>query len=132
MYKGFPLYLRRPVGLDFDALSKKFDLRLVLTHKFSFRRFDGGPEPVYNRTLEDLDLAITAFFENGGEGQIVLIETFGGERNYYFYVQRTVDPTAVLETLRSRFPGHVLEIVSASNPEWKFIRRYTLDYLNEA
>ena len=52
-YEGFPLHLRFPLRLDYDALQHRFPVRLVLTHVFSFRRFDGLPEARYNETLEE-------------------------------------------------------------------------------
>jgi hypothetical protein len=131
-YEGFPLYLRRPVGLDFDALAPKFKVQVALTHTFSFRRFDGAPEPIYNKSLEEFDLSVTRYFDQSGDGQVVLVKTFGGKRNYYFYVAASVDLDAMVSDLRGRFPGYNLEVQSASDPEWSFIRRYTSEFLNEA
>jgi len=131
-YEGFPLYLRRPTNLDFDALAPRFPVLLVLTHVFSFRRFDGAPEPTYNDQLEEFDLAVVRYFEGIGTGQVVLVETFGGKRNYYFYATATVSPEAMLSDLRGRFPGHNLEIEIRSDPTWNFIRDYTNTHFNEA
>jgi hypothetical protein len=131
-YEGFPLYLRRPKNLDFDALAPKFPVLLILTHVFSFRRFDGAPEPTYNDKLEEFDSAVVRYFVGSGTGQGVLVETFGGKRNYYFYTAATVNPTLMLSDLRGRFPGQNLEVESKSDPNWRFIRDYTNNYLNEA
>jgi hypothetical protein len=130
-HEGFPLYLRRPVGLDFDALASKFATRLVLTHTFSFRRLDGAPEPGYNEALAEFDTSVTRYFEPSGAGQIVLVETFAGKRNYYFYVA-SFDPNAMLDDLRHRYPGCRLEAQCANDPTWGFIRRYSAEYLDGA
>src|SRR5580658_9260358 len=79
-YEGFPLYLRFPHQIDHDALQEHFPVRLALTHEFTFRRFDGTPEPAYNDTLEEFDHSLVTYFESSGIGQIVLVETFGGKR----------------------------------------------------
>lgn len=131
-YEGFPLYLRRPKNLEFDALASRFPVLLVLTHVFSFRRFDGVPEPAYNNRLEEFDLDVVRYFSDSGDGQVVLVETFGGKRNYYFYVAAAVNHEAILSNLQRRFPGHNLEVESRSDPTWRFIRDYTITYLNEA
>lgn len=129
-YEGFPLFLRRPVGLDFDSLSPNLPVHMTLTHEFSFRRFDGAPEPKYNKTLEEFDVAATRYFSGSGRGQIVLVETFGGNRHYYFYVGTDVDPKAVADELSVRFPGMKLSAESQEDRGWTFIRRYTVEYLD--
>jgi hypothetical protein len=131
-YEGYPLYLRRPAGLDFDALSPNFPVHLTITHELTFRRFDGAPEPAYNRGLEDFDVSVTRYFAETGGGQVVLVETFGGKRHYYFYVSPSVKVESVLSDLRGRFPGYKLEAEVRSDPGWTFIRRYTEEYLGEA
>jgi hypothetical protein len=131
-YEGFPLYLRRPKGLNFEALSVKFPVHMTVTHEFSFRRFDGAPEPTYNDGLEEFDLAVTKYFSQTHEGQAVLVETFGGKRHYYFYVAASVRSDSVLSDLRARFPGLKLEVARRDDPSWNFIRNYTAEYLDDA
>lgn len=129
-YEGFPLHLRWPVGLDFDDLSGRFPKLFVLTHTFTFRRFDGAPEPTYNDTLADFDLAVTRSFEDGSTGQIVLIETFGGKRNYYFYVLSAFDGGALCLSLSGQFSGYNLSETAREDPTWKFIRNYRTEFLD--
>ena len=131
-FEGFPLYLRRPKGLDFDKLSERFPVHLTVTHEFSFRRLDGAPEPTYNDGLEKFDLSLTDLFSHTADGQVVLVETFGGKRHYYFYVAQNVHAESVLEELRSTFPGYKLEAAVRPDPSWSFIRRYTKEHLGEA
>src|SRR5690242_12574904 len=100
VYEGFPLFLRRPKGLDFDSLSARFPVQLTVTHEFSFRRFDGLPELTYNSRLEEFDLSMTRYFSKAESGQAVLVETFGGKRHYYFYVSPLVSVESVLVDLR--------------------------------
>ena len=126
------MYLRRPIGLDFDALSTRFPVHLTVRHEFTFRRFDGAPEPSYNRALEEFDVAVSSYFSRSQDGQVVLVETFGGTRHYYFYVSPVVTVESVLADLRERFPGYRLEAEARADPSWNFIRRYTAEYLSEA
>jgi hypothetical protein len=130
-HEGFPLYLRRPAGLEFDALMPRYPALMALSHHLSSVRPDGAPEPTYNRGLEDFDAAVTSFFLRSHEGQIVLVETFGGKRHYYFYVSPSVVADDVLGELRARFPGHRLEVETRSDPAWDFIRRYTKEIIGE-
>jgi hypothetical protein len=131
-YEGFPLYLRRPKNLDVNALASRFPVLLVLTHEFSFRRFDGAPEPSYNDRLEEFDLNVVRYFDRTADGQPVLVETFGGKRNYYFYVAAAISQESIHSELQRRFPGYRLQVEVRSDPTWKFIRDYTNTYINEA
>jgi hypothetical protein len=128
-HEGFPLYLRFPTALDYDALQSKLPVRLVVRHTFSLRRFDGAPEPRYNDTLEEFDRFVINYFANPDRGQVVLVETFGGERNYYFYLAGAAESETLLAAVRQRFPGQRVDAQSKSDPEWRFIRRYRAEYL---
>lgn len=131
-YEGFPLYLRRPIGLNFEALSSKLTVLMTLTHELSFHRFDGSPEPAYHLSLRDFDLAVTRYFSHTHQGQIVLVETFGGKRHYYFYVSPSLAARSILADLRERFPGYKLAVESSNDPGWDFIKRYTAEHIDEA
>ena len=128
-HEGFPLLLRFPLRLNYDALQHRFPVRLALTHLFSFRRFDGLPEARYNETLEEFDDSLLTYFEANGLGQVVLVETFGGKRNYYYYVAGSIDPEAVAADIRSRFPAQRIEFQSKADPSWRFIRWYRKEFL---
>ena len=129
-YEGFPLYLRFPLRLDYDALQPRFPVRLVFTHVLSFRKFDGLPEARYNETLEEFDASLVTYFEASGLGQVVLVETFGGKRNYYYYVAASIDPEATSADIRSRFPAQKIELQSKADPSWHFIRPYSSEFLD--
>ncbi len=130
-YEGFPLYFRFPLRLDYDALQHRFPVRLVLTHVFSFRRFDGLPEARYNETLEEFDHSLVTYFKASELGQVVLVETFGGKRHYYYYVAPSVEPEAMSADILSRYPAQRIEIESKADPSWRFIRRYSSEFLDD-
>jgi len=127
-YEGFPLYLRFPRRIANEDLQSRFPVLWALTHTFSFRRFDGSPEPAYNDTLGEFDHALVTLFERDGLGHIVLVETFAGKRHYYFYVQSTVEWESVLHALRVRFPGYTLAARGKEDPTWQFLRQYRSDF----
>ncbi len=90
-YEGFPLYLRRPKDLDFDVLSARFPIHLTVTHEFSFRSFDGAPEPTYNRGLEELDIAVTGYCVLRLErARLTKVGLFGSAQLFDFYVSPSV------------------------------------------
>ena len=128
-HEGFPLYLRYPAALDYALLQAKLPFRSVVTHAFSLRRFDGAPEPKYNDTLEAFDGFLTGYFASPDRGQIVLVETFGGERNYYFYIADPADTETLLTTVRRQFPGQRVDAECEKDSEWRFIQKYRAEYL---
>jgi hypothetical protein len=123
------LYLRWPADLNFNELSGRFPKLFVLTHTFNFGRSDGAPEPTYNDTLAKFDLTVTRSFRTDRKGQIVLIETFGGKRNYYFYVMPAFDGDAFFQLLNGQFAGYNLSETTREDPAWHFIRNYHAEYL---
>lgn len=128
-HEGFPLFLRFPLQLDYDSLKQRFPLRLVISHTFNFRRFDGLPEALYNKTLEEFDHYLVTYFKADKLGQVVLVETFGGSRSYYFYVAESVDLEALSADILARFPSQKIELQSEADPAWRFIRWYRREFL---
>lgn len=127
-YEGFPLMLRRPATVDRQGLQILCTELLTTTHTFAKRKPNGLPEPAYNKSLIDFDLAIQRAFNTQKDGTIVLIETFGGERNYYFYVSSSVAISDRLVAIREQFPAEQLESDVEPDPNWDFIDRYERDY----
>ena len=119
------------MGLEFEALASKYRVHVTLTHEFNLRRMDGAPEPAYNETLEDFDIATTRLFRESEQGQVVLVETYGGRRNYHFYVSQEVDIDTVLGNWRRLHPGFRLEMTARPDPSWSFIKKYTEEYIDE-
>ena len=85
-YESFPLFLRGPTNVDTRANRERYPRLAVVTHEFAKRYPDGRPEPAYNETLFDFDIAITSAFDSPPCGVPILVETFGGLRHYYFCV----------------------------------------------
>ena len=79
--------------------------------------------------LEEFDLSLVTYFKTSALGQIVLVETYGGKRHYYYYVAGSVDPATMLPELRSRFPEQRIDLQSKSDPAWQFIRQYSAEFL---
>lgn len=131
-YEGFPLYLRYPLGLDYDTLQRHYKTLVTLEHEFSFRQLNGAPEPAYNERLEEFDVAATRYFDQSQAGQVVLVETYGGKRIYYYYVHEDFSSDELVEQLRSHLPGLRLSASSRLDTDWTFIRAYAKDYLDDA
>src|SRR5690349_15918909 len=90
-YEGFPLFLRRPECLDVDLLRPHLPNLAVVKHKFTKRKPNGLPDDDYNHGLREFDHALVSAFDVDRMGVPALVETFGGERNYYFYVAPAAD-----------------------------------------
>jgi hypothetical protein len=67
-------------------------------------------------------------FDQRGNGVCVLIETYGGERNYYYYVIPNADVSALLDPILRRYSMEKLEISTKSDPEWNFFQKYAKDF----
>ena len=127
-YEGFPLFLRRPTDVDTVVHRQSFPDLVVVTHTLAKRLPDGRPESDYNRELEDLDVAIVRAFDSAHCGVPVLVETFGGERNYYFYVASGIDLSAILEPIIASYPSERLAWEVRPNNNWCLLDQYTKDF----
>ena len=127
-YEGFPLFLRRPINVDTSEHRRSFPDLVVVTHTFAKRLPDGRPESDYNRGLEDMDVAIVRSFDATHAGVPVLVETFGGERNYYFYVAPGTDVSAILAPITAAYPDERLAREVRPNNNWQLFDRYAKDF----
>jgi hypothetical protein len=127
-HEGFPLMLRFPEKPDFDALQDKYPKILVVTHQLEKVTSNGMPESDYNYSLMDFDEDMVDAFSSDLSGITVLVETFGGRRNYYMYITKDAPVDEVKKRFASKYPKYILEWKIVDDPGWKFIRRYSHDY----
>jgi hypothetical protein len=107
-YEGFPLLLRRPKELDYDLLKENFPNLVVVQHQFEKTKPSGLPEDDYNTGLADFDNEVVNCFRNRRQGVTVLVETFGGKRNYYMYAAAGADFDKAKAHFKQNYPQHNL------------------------
>jgi hypothetical protein len=127
-YKDFPLALR--VRPDSDTPTNRARLASlgVVTHFLAKVRDDGLPEPEYNDSLEDFDIALQEAMAGGEVGIVVLVETFAGKRTYYAYVNDCASFRSRVHSLRQQFQEHELTIECEADAPWKFYERYRKNF----
>lgn len=128
-HEGLPLMLRYPEALDSAKLKKNYPDLVVLKHCLTKVLSNGLPEADYNDGLFQFDQAICAAFEVSSVGIPVLIETFGGKRNYYIYTNSEADVTERIAVLQKNFPQEILKWTLHPDPEWHFIAKYSSEFL---
>ena len=128
VYEGFPMFLRRPAELDMESLRRALPHLALVTHRFAKHRPNGLPEPDYNHGLVGMDREIVSAFDIDLMGTPVLVETFGGERNYYFYVSADTDAPYIIASIAKRYPSENLTWTVRPDAKWVFIRRYAKEH----
>ncbi|MHC4546524.1 MAG: DUF695 domain-containing protein, partial [Planctomycetota bacterium] len=123
-YEGFPLLLRRPKDLDYDLLKETFPNLVVVTHQFEKTKSNGLPEDDYNTGLAVFDDEVVNYFGNRKQGITVLVETFGGKRNYYMYAAADADADKAKAHFKQSYPKHNLSWTIKNDPDWGFIKGY--------
>jgi len=127
-HEGFPLAMRVRPHVDQPAENARFPHLAILTQKLTAVRDNGLPEPDYNETLADFDHAVHQTLEKGGDGLVLIIETFGGNRTYYACVADVDVQARWLNSLSAKFPEHELTASSKRDGAWRFYRRYREDF----
>ena len=126
-HQGFTLLLRCPHRIPYER-QPQFPRLVVLTHLLDQVTPSGLPDSTYNDSLGDFDHAAIQAFSLADVGVTVLVETFGGKRKYYSYVALGFNVDATVERLIAAFPDVRLEHTIHENADWRFIRRYAVDF----
>jgi hypothetical protein len=127
-YEGFPLFLRSPYKLNYDELQILYPQFISLTHILKDVNNNGLPNKEYNQSLFEFDTFVSEVLENKRNGVTVLIETFGGKRNYYMYSIEEIDTVKLKELILNNFPDQEILIESRLDLKWGFIRAYASDW----
>lgn len=127
-YEGFPLMLRRPTNIDINLLRATHRALAIVTHEFTKRKPNGLPEPEYNESVLQMDMELVKAFDVDATGVPVLVETFGGNRHYYFYVTEGTDVPAIIAAVAQRYPSERLSWTVRSDPQWGFLEKYAKEY----
>lgn len=127
-YESFPLLLRYPTGIDYEALKPSLPILLTITHTFTERLPSGLPAKAYNSTLEEFDVSLTQLFQEEDLGTTVLVETFGGDRAYYKYVSPKADIAKAKANYAKQYPGEKLTWETKPDPKWTFLTKYKAQF----
>lgn len=127
-YEGFPLLLRRPNHKRIRQYQKEYFHLFCLTHTLEKVTNNGLPELEYFDTLIDFDGILVDLFELETEGITLLVETYCGKRNYWFYLKDGVDYLSKFNKLCDENFDKNLEYTIRKDNEWSFIEKYPLAF----
>ena len=122
-YEGFPLLLRKPNHLAIWNFKPRFTKLVTIEHFLEKVTKNGLPEKSYNKSLADFDHCMCTLIDSRTEGAIVLIETFCGKRNYYYYTYHDFDISQYLKQIKIRFKVS-LKITVKDDSDWNFLKQY--------
>ncbi len=97
---------------------------MYLEHMLAEVRDDGLPTREYNNKLSEFDHELHQTLERDSNGQVIVVETFGGKRTYYGCVGSIDTATGVLDALTREHPQHELSFGTTADHSWKFYRQY--------
>ena len=124
IYDGLPLYLRKPDYKNVWIYQDTYPTLFCITHKLEKVKQNGLPEADYNKSLSDFDHYLCELFDGDKQGIIFLIETFGGQRNYWYYTKSETDHKIYVDLIERKFGQNSIEFWSQLNPDWDFIKSY--------
>jgi len=123
-WEGFPLAIRAcPLDAD-DSIWASNPHLAYLEHELAEVRDNGLPEKNYNDQLADFDHEVHQAFESKSDGQVIVVETFGGKRTYYACARSVDAATDILDDLVNRYPQQRLSPGTKADHSWKFYRQY--------
>lgn len=126
IYDGLPLYLRLPDYENVWSFKDNYSNLFCITHKLDKVKDNGLPKYDYNLSLMDFDGDLANLFDNEKEGIIVLIETYGGARNYWYYISSKIDYKTKVENISKKYPSNKIETDFRADLDWGFIKKYPI------
>jgi hypothetical protein len=127
-HEGFPLALRVRPTIDQPSIAAEFPHLAILSHALAKVRSDGLPEADYNESLAELDASVHDSLQTCGGGLVMIVETFGGTRNYYACVRGEDVLGTWLTTVLAGHVGHELTGRFVADRAWKVYRSYRRDF----
>src|SRR5690606_32978849 len=122
-YEGFPLLLRRPDYNNIWEHIKKYTHLASVQHLLDKTTSNGLPEKDYNKSLAEFDHYMCSLFDRNFHGLIFLVETFGGKRNYYYYITSEFAIEKLVEQVIDDFDVK-LTVTNRSDVDWDFLKAY--------
>jgi hypothetical protein len=123
-HEGYPLALRVRPAVDTPGNRSLYRRLLLVTHQLARVRSNGLPESNYNESLAGFDSDIFQFLESQGDGIVAFVETFGGKRTYYAYIDAGATFKTRLQQLEAKYPEHVLRVGFREEPNWETYNLY--------
>lgn len=129
-YDGLPLLLRKPNHTSIWSFEGKFNRLVSIEHTLDKVTSNGLPEKTYNATLTEFDHHMCTLLEQSDEGIIILIETFSGKRNYYYYTLPELSTDQLMTQAENKFAVK-LRIRTKLDTGWDFLRTYPFKLYSE-
>lgn len=123
-YEGEPLALRVRPDVDTPESRRAYTRLAIIEQELAEVRGNGLPVSTYNLSLADFDRDMIEHVGRGGDGVVVLVETFSGKRTYYAYVADDARLICRIAELRSKYPQHILNLRHGNDPGWGFYNDY--------
>ncbi|WP_228853533.1 DUF695 domain-containing protein [Aegicerativicinus sediminis] len=125
-HEGLPLYLRLPNYKNIWQYRSKYPKLICITHEFESVKDNGLPTAEYNESLIDFDGEAVNLFDPKKGGIIFLVETYGGARNYWYYIVDSKFFFKKFHELKDKHSDKNLELNYRNDPEWNFIKDYPI------
>lgn len=126
-YDGLPLYLRLPNYKNVWEYKSKYPKLICIKHEFNRVKNNGLATAEYNESLIDFDGEVVNLFDPNKSGIVILVETYGGARNYWFYITDPKFFFNTFEELKSKHSDKKLELDYRNDSDWSFIKDYPVE-----
>jgi hypothetical protein len=127
-YEGLPLLLRYPNYSNVWQFESRLTKLVSIEHILDKVNTNGLPEAKYNSTLAEFDYYMASLFDKSSDGIILLVETFSGKRNYYYYTLPNFNFDPLIEKAKLKFKVS-LDSWSQLDINWGFLKEYPFQIL---
>lgn len=122
--EGGPLVLRINSDAAKYAAHPELPIRLGVTVAFNAPNEHGFCTPEEGEQLNQIEDQLVSRLQTNHAGFLVLVVTFGGKREFIFYVRDDQEASSAVDLVRDRTASHSLLYGLETDPEWLYYSQF--------
>jgi len=116
---GRPMLLRFRPGLKSFLGDPRFSRRLQITWVFGDHNSSGMPSGEDSEAMGPLEDRLVEALEAEKAGILAFVHTYGGTRQWHFYISESADLGAVINDALAELPRLPISLEVEDDPEWR-------------
>ena len=122
--EGGPMVLRINSGAEKYAAHPELPIRLGVTAAFNAPNEHGFCTPEEGEQLNQIEDQLVSRLKANHGGFLVLVVTYGGKREFIFYVRDEQQASTAVEVVRDRTTSHNLQYGLETDRKWSYYLQF--------
>lgn len=124
VYDGHPINVIFPVYSNLNRYRNQFSDILSVSYRPPLMLDDGISVQNFDGSIENLDQLLQDLFLARKTGFLFLIETYAGNRQYFYLIKPDCNVEYSMDSIQKEFPDLNLFFYRKTDPQWRFFKQY--------